>query len=282
MGISVEHRRNTSQSELPPLSDTIVLMPIGGEATRAREVTKDKIPKHLIELSNGQPILEFVLHGLQRAGFRRFIFCAGKHKEKIIDHIATEEWVKNKDISYDFSVEEEPLGVDGAVMHAIESLNLKGQGMIIPGDILLPWNKLAAMNERHSHRRADVTLGVTSYITSRTTDVGRLVVEDKTDRLLWCYGRAEEPAEERLGSKRLTSAAATVISIARYVGICEAYRFSNPEHSNAPLSFRDHVAGWAARMPQFDIQAFDLCGEILDLGTPSNIYYGQNNWSQYE
>jgi NDP-sugar pyrophosphorylase family protein len=282
MGVYVEARRMESQSEHQSLSDVVVLMPIGGEATRAREVTGDKIPKHLVELANGQPILSFVLEGLQKAGFRQFIFCVGKHKGQIMDHIANEDWINSEDTLYDFSVEEAPLGVDGAVMNAIETLGPIGQGMIVPGDIFLPWRHLATMNERHSQRGADVTVGVTSHLTPRTTDVGRMIVEDETDRLLWCYGRTENPDQDRPGSRSLTSAAATVISIARYVDLRDAYGQDNPQHGSAPLSFRDDIASWAARTPKFDIQAFDIHGEALDLGTPANIHYGQDNWSQYE
>ena len=128
------------------LRDTMVLMPIGGKATRAREVTNDIIPKHLIELSSGRPVLEFVLHGLQKAGFRHFIFCLGEHKDQIARYICEEKWVHDRLVSYDFSIEEGLLGVDGAVMRAIKTLKLDGQGIIVPGDMLLPWDGLANMN----------------------------------------------------------------------------------------------------------------------------------------
>jgi NDP-sugar pyrophosphorylase family protein len=263
------------------VATTIVIMPIGGEATRAKSVTRDLIPKHLIELDNGQPILEFVLQGLQRVGFRRFVFCVGRHREQIMRFINSEGWILSGDTNYDFSVERTPLGTDGAVNHAIDTLRLKGQGMILPGDMLLPWASLANMNGQHARQGSDITVGVTSYITDRTTDIGRLVVEDETNRLLWCYGRDEEPHGDRSGSRGLTSAAATTIDINQYLEMCDEYRICHIEDADMPPGFRDAIAQWAIRSTGFKIHAYDIEGEVLDLGTPDNIYYGQKNWINY-
>lgn len=262
------------------LSDTTVLMPIGGQATRAQSVTEDVIPKHLIPLGE-KTVLDVVCEGLQSAGFREFVFCIGHHKDQIKAHVEKSSWANKKDVSYDFSEETEPLGVDGAILHAISRLGLRGQGLIVPGDVMLPWRNVASMDRHHKSWNTDVTMGVTSYTTERTTDVGKIIVEDNTDRILWCYGRNDEPDKELKGSQALTSAAATSINMHGYADTCQAYLDDHPGHGKAPLSLRDHVMPWAARNSDFSVRAFDIKGEVLDLGTPSNIYYGQENWLRY-
>ncbi len=277
VGLPTELQSQMEQS----LADVTVIIPIGGNATRAQKVTGDLIPKHLIKLGNGQPIVDNVCRNLQQVGFRQFVFCVGHHKDQIKDHISSGSWIAAKGVSYEFSQEETPLGPDGAVLQAIGLLGLKGQGLVVPGDMMLPWLGIADMTKRQPKDGTDVTVGVTSHVTDRTTDLGRLIVEDKSNRLLWCYGRSEEPGESRPGSRGLTSAAAMAISINRYKELCETYIKSSSSQVREPLSLRDQVLPWAVRANCFQILAYDLGGEALDLGSPSNIHYGQQNWEQY-
>jgi len=124
-------------------------MPVGGKATRALDVTADVIPKHLIRLGNGLPILEVALRQLQEVGFRRFVFCTGHHQEQISDFVRKETW-RSYDSWYELSVETQPLGPEGAILAAISELGIAGQAMFVAGDVMVPWIGLAAMNERHA------------------------------------------------------------------------------------------------------------------------------------
>lgn len=270
----------TGSQELS-LNDVVVLMPIGGQATRAREVTGGTIPKHLIRLDNGQAVLDIVCQGLQQVGFRQFAFCVGRHKDQIKKHIASGSWIATKGVEYEFSEEKTPLGPDGAIMQAIGTLGLSGQGLVIPGDMMLPWGGIAEMSREHTKQGADITVGVTSHVTARTTDVGRMVVESHSNRLLWCYDRTDSPGDSLPGSRNLTSAAAIALAIGRYVALCETYLDTHPEHLNKPLSLRDNVLPWAVSASDFRTDAYDTRGEALDLGTPANIRYGQEHWEQY-
>jgi NDP-sugar pyrophosphorylase family protein len=256
-----------------------VIMPIGGLGTRAADVTNNQIPKHLIELDSGQPVLDVICEQLQGVGFRQFIFCVGHHKDQIMEHIGREEWLRAAGTTYRFSEEKAQLGVDGAVMHAIESLDLDGQGMIIPGDLFLSWEGLVRLNQRHAASGADVTFGTTSHTTERTTDVGKIIAEEGTGRLLWCYGRNDESTGDMAGARALTSVGTNVVSLNRYLELRDAYLSENPTATT--LSLRDQIAKWALQAGGFEIHAYDIGGEILDLGTPSNIQYGQNNWQSY-
>jgi hypothetical protein len=39
---------------------------------------------------------------------------------------------------------------------------------------------------------------------------------------------------------------------------------------------------WALQGGDFSIQGHDMGGEVLDLGTPANIYHGQADWARYD
>lgn len=261
------------------LSDVTVLMPIGGKATRALEVTNDLIPKHLIRLGNEQTVLETICMQLQDVGFRKFVFCLGHHKEQNRATLSRKDWIHTWGVSYEFSEEEVPLGVDGAVLQAIRNLDLKGQGMVIPGDVMLNWQGLANMNLTHAASGADITMGTTSYVTERTTDVGKFIVENETDRLLWLYGRENVDLAPMSGIRPLTSVGANTLSMGRFVDLCDAFLRHNP-HAET-IGLRDQMVPWAIQSGEFEIHAHDIQGEILDLGTPPNIRYGQDNWTAY-
>jgi NDP-sugar pyrophosphorylase family protein len=145
---------------------------------------------------------------------------------------------------------------------------------------MLPWDGVAAINRQHREIGADITFGVTSHITERTTDVGKIIVEEGTDRFLWGYGRAEEPPSHP-GTRNLTSAPSHVIAIERFTELCDAYQEAHPERASEPLSLRDDMLPWIRQNGGFDVRAFDIEGEVLDLGTPATIQYGQENWRKY-
>lgn len=271
----------SSRARTTAPEETTVIMPVGGLATRAREVTNDLIPKHLIRLGNGKPVLQHVLHGLQDAGFRDFVFCVGQHKDQITDFIDQGEW-NLTDSDYRMSEEKELLGSDGAIRQAIDNLNIEGRAMLIPGDAMLPWHGLARMTDFHARSGDGITMAVTSHVTERTTDVGKLVVEDDTNRLLWCYPREEQdPKGDQPGSRGLTSAAAMAITVAEYMEIIDTYKAENSAMKTEKIGFRDEIAPWLLRNGNYQVRAFDVHGEVLDLGTPSNITYGIEHWQDY-
>lgn len=183
------------------ISNVTVIMPVGGLGTRARDVTKDLIPKSLIELEQGKTVLDAICDNLQVAGFRKFVFCVGHHKNQVIDRMSSEQWIRTNDVTYQFSEESEPLGYEGAVLNAIKALNLTGQAMVVPSDMLHDWEALVEMNREHKRSGAGVTLGATSYITEQTSDIGKLIAEEETARLLWTYGRDEDPHRNRRRNK---------------------------------------------------------------------------------
>jgi len=266
------------------LSDVEIIMPIGGLATRAAAFTQDRYPKHLIPLSNGRTVIDTICGELQSVGFRKFTFCLGHHADQLMEHLDTEQWKTTSNTSHTFSIEQTPLGPDGAVLMAIATQALKGQGLIVPGDMLLPWPSVAAMSQRHADLDSDITLGVTSHTTEFTTDTGNIIGHTETGKLVWCTGRETTDRPTLTSStKEFASAAATAISIERFPQLYTAYNDAHPEKpTTPPASLRDDLMPWVTSGPtDFDVRVYDLAGEILDLGTPDRIRFGQDNWQKY-
>lgn len=262
------------------IADVWVVMPLGGRATRAKEVTRDAIPKHLLHLGNGETILSTVCRELQRVGFRRFVFCVGHMRDQIVRHIKSEAWIWKDGVSYIFSEEDRPLGPDGAVLAAVKYWQLEGQAMMIPGDIMLPWDEVANMHLIHSHRPSSITAAVTSREERRSGEIGRFVIDSSTHQLRRVYGRGEPVPPIAPDESSLTSAGALALSIDHFVEVCEAYAEAH-RGEDRPFGMRDHVFPWAIKRGGFNLYGHDLRSEILDLGTPEDIAFGQQNWRQY-
>lgn len=280
VGLDPIRRAVSASHTVGRLSNVWVAMPVGGMATRARDVTNDVIPKHLLRLGNGETILSTICRELQRIGFRRFVFCVGNMQNQMAEYLTGEEWVWKEGVSYVFSEEHRPLGPDGAVLAAVKRWQLQGQVMMMPGDLLLPWDEVAEMNLAHARREPSITAALTSHLTSRTTDIGKFIVDAATGRLRHVYGRNEAAPPTAPGELSLTSAGAIVLSTDYFVEVCEGYAKAHPGE-NGPLGMRDNVFPWAMAQGGFNVYAHDLRGEVLDLGTPANISYGQRSWRQY-
>jgi len=85
----------------------------GGLGTRMRGVTKDQIPKVLLQY-NGKTILEQQIEFLKKYGIESVILCTCFRKEVIKNFLAN----KNLGMKIVISEENEPLGTGGAVKNA--------------------------------------------------------------------------------------------------------------------------------------------------------------------
>jgi len=262
-------------------ANVTVLVAVGGRATRALYVTADAIPKHLIVLDNGPTILEVVCRQLQLVGFRRFVFCTGYHHAQISSFVRSERWISHDQVHYEISSETEPAGLEGAFLAGINKLGITGQAMFIVGDAFIPWNELVNMNEEHARRQTPITWGLTSHITERTADPGKVIVDPTDGRRVVrnYYGRAEDPV---VGKRELalTSAGVWVVSPDAYREMCREYKASRGMDNEQPIGPQDSVILWAASPGRHDVYGYDLRGEVLDLGE-RNIRYGQMYWRQY-
>lgn len=134
------------------MNEYAAIIQAGGKGTRMLELTKDLIPKPLLEL-NGKPMMQWQMEYLIEYGIKNFIFIIGHLGEKIKEYFGNgSKW--NVNISY---IEEtEPLGSAGALYYAKEKLAGKNV-ILVFGDVMfdLDWSRFIAY---HEEKKATVTL----------------------------------------------------------------------------------------------------------------------------
>ena len=85
----------------------------GGLGTRLRSVVAD-CPKCMAPVA-GRPFLEYLLEGLEMQGVTRVVFSVGYLKERVVEYVQGRDWK----FSYDFAVEDTPLGTGGGIRLAL-------------------------------------------------------------------------------------------------------------------------------------------------------------------
>jgi NDP-sugar pyrophosphorylase family protein len=126
-----------------------VLILCGGLGTRFAPISKET-PKSLADI-NGRPFLDLVIDKLQRHGFCNVILCVGHLKNKIID--------RYKDCNsgrFRFSIENEPLGTGGALIHALP-LCSNDMILVVNGDSICDVN-LNKVLVHHINENSDMTI----------------------------------------------------------------------------------------------------------------------------
>lgn len=130
------------------INEAIILA--GGLGTRLRAVVSD-LPKCMAPVA-GKPFLHYVLLHLKKEGIQNFIFSVGYKSESIISYV--QENFNN--ISYDFSIEEEPLGTGGAVQLALQK-STQENNIICNGDTMFNIH-INDLSDLHSIKNSECTL----------------------------------------------------------------------------------------------------------------------------
>ncbi len=153
------------------ITEAIILA--GGFGTRLQSAVPD-VPKVMAPVA-GKPFLEYVINYYQQQGIQSFIFSLGYKYELI------QSFINNKfpSLSYQFSVEEEPLGTGGAVKKAA-SLTKNEDILLMNGDTMfkIDVTEISFFHEQHA---ADCTLSLKPMLQS---DRYGVVETDHTNRIL--------------------------------------------------------------------------------------------------
>ena len=123
--------------------DCIILA--GGLGTRLRSAVPD-LPKCMAPVA-GKPFLHHVIHYLLQQGVESFIFSLGFMHEVIEDYI-----LKNYPLlSYQLSIEEEPLGTGGAIKLACKKASTENI-LVLNGDTMFKINthKLLSFHKQNA------------------------------------------------------------------------------------------------------------------------------------
>lgn len=264
------------------LSNSTVIVQVAGPGKRAIDITNAETSKHLIQLNANLTILDFVCIKLQEAGFRNFIFCLGYYKEQVKEHIYRQEWIaKGNSLKFSLSIEYKPLGPYGGVYHALKQMDLSHHVVVMPADLFLPWQCFKDIYQFHLLNNSDMTIALTSVVTERTAEAGKITIDRATNRLIRCYKRDEQVNDIPIDAIQLSSAGMTVINPTKFIQMCENFFIENNISNESYLSLRDHILPWIEHKSNYKVTGYDIKGEALDLGTPQNIKYAKENWEKF-
>ena len=125
----------------------------GGKGVRMGDKYSNT-PKAIIEI-NEQSLIARILDNLGNEGFHNISIALNHESEKIINYLNE----KIPDNSFNFIIEDEPLGTGGAISKTFEHLTGEGPVLILNGDLVssVDVNDLLA---HHKEKNALVTLSL--------------------------------------------------------------------------------------------------------------------------
>lgn len=136
---SQEHGQPPEAATRPklPLAGWDVVILVGGQGTRLREVVSD-VPKPLVPVC-GRPFLFYVLDALAIRGAQTVTLCVGHLAQKIVEAVG-EEWLG---LPVNYSQEDEPLGTAGALGKAWRKFQWQ-RVVVMNGDTWFepPWRQM--------------------------------------------------------------------------------------------------------------------------------------------
>ena len=151
----------------------------GGKGTRLRPYTIT-LPKPLVPVGGGMPIIEVIIRQLAKAGFSRLTFAVN-HKANLIRAYCGDgsQW----GVEIDYSLEEIPLSTIGPLT-LIE--DLPENFLVMNGDVLCDLNYRAFLEH---HLKAKNRLTVSTYKRTVNSDFGVLQISEDGR----VYGFQEKP-----------------------------------------------------------------------------------------
>ncbi len=150
--------------------DTIILC--GGLGTRIRTITKDSLPKAMIQLS-GKTILEWELNWLRKNNIQHAILAVRHLAAYIEEQFGRVYETEYGEIEISYSIEREKLGSGGAVLLANQFVSSKN-AIIMNGDIITNFD-LSEMITMHITSEIEGTIAVVKM----RSPYGIVEIEDK-------------------------------------------------------------------------------------------------------
>ena len=138
------------------MKNVSVLIFAGGKGVRMGDKYSNT-PKAIIEI-NEQSLIARILDNLGNEGFHNISIALNHESEKIINYLNE----KIPDNSFNFIIEDEPLGTAGALFELIKQDGIEENILAINSDILFQSN-LTKFLDHHIDLENDITVGTAKY-----------------------------------------------------------------------------------------------------------------------
>ncbi|QQG43054.1 MAG: hypothetical protein HYW45_02475 [Candidatus Daviesbacteria bacterium] len=145
----------------------------------------------------------------------------------------------------------------------------------------MPWELLIKLVEFHLNNHCDMTVGLTSYLTDYTTDVGKIWINGFTNDIVKCLGREEYDTNLNKNIIPLTSAGIYIVNSQKFKNMYKTFLEDNQNIKETQVEMRDQLLPWLIGEKIFKVKGFDLRGEILDIGNYERIVYAKKHWKKY-
>jgi len=226
-----------------------VVLALGGMGTRLHEVTRDLLPKPMVDCG-GKPFLWLLLKYLRNnvPNLKRFIFLTGHLGDSIKDYFGD----SFKEIPILYSTEDHPLGTGGALRMACLNYSI-GELIFLNGDTL---------------HEIDYGALIAAYHAANQTNAGRVLISscrvEKVDR----YG-----ALELSGSsvKNFCEKGANSPSNLIYSGstVMHGNQIAAPSYSSIQDFSKEFLSPMASERK---LEAYIDNGYFVDIGIPQDYF----------
>ena len=223
---------------------------VGGQGTRMKSVSND-LPKSILEIQ-GTPFLVWLIKLLEKNDVKKIILCLGIKSELIIECINKYDFT---DIEIIFSVEQEPLGTGGALLHALNHIS-NDNLVFMNGDTMfdIPVKQLYST---HKNKNNDLTYSL-SKLEIQHTEYGGLSLDNN--------GKITEHIMGKSNSDNQIIDAGL-----RVVNKKSLLEYQNKQKQNSFISFEDEIAPWLINNKNVSGELFDRI--FFDIGNPKSYSY---------
>ncbi len=223
---------------------------VGGLGTRMKSVNSD-LPKSILEIQ-GNPFLVWLIRLLEKNNVKKIILCLGIKSELIIECIDRYDFTN---IEIVFSVEKEPLGTGGALIHALNHIN-NDNFVFMNGDTMfdIPIKQLYST---HKNKNNDLTYSL-SELETQHTEYGGLSL-DKNGKV------TEHVIEKSNSGNQIIDAGLRVVNKKSLL------EYQNTQKPNSFISFEHEIAPWLIKNKNVSGELFDSI--FFDIGNPKSYSY---------
>lgn len=252
MNTRERHEKNTKKPiDTSSFSEISVAILAGGFGKRLQPVVKDK-PKVLATI-RGHPFLEYILHQLDRSGFKRVVLCTGYLSQAIKKAFGG----RYKNLHLVYSQEQSALGTAGSLRNALPLLNSETI-LVLNGDSFCTIN-FKNFWEFHVRKKSHASLALVSIFSTNRFGRVKLGVDNSITQF--------QEKEDRLGTEFIN---AGVYLIKK--NLIEEI----PEKKQVSIE-KEVFPSWIGR----GFYGYKTTMHFIDIGTPETYRFADQFFANY-
>ena len=218
----------------------------GGKGTRLSDIVKDTA-KPMAKIG-AKPFLDLLIQYINLQGVKKFYLALGYKHETIRRYFEDYKLLDGSNNIF-YSIEETLLGTGGAIVHAIKSLNISEEDILVFNGDSFNLFDIKAFYRLHKENNNDITM-LTKYV-------------ENTDR----YGRVTIENEQVIGFEEKIPGLSGKINAGIYVIKTDIFnKYNLPEAFSFETDFLEKYT------KELKVGYFDSGNYFIDFGVPDDYY----------